>query len=226
MMNESEPTGSPSAEADAMANKMLRAIDQPGWDSTRYVQWTFPGGHDYLWDKAANNVRVQWKNNEVLLHTKTVAGKAFVDGNAIDGDEANELVQTAWGYFCNDSFWLNAPAKAFDPGTSRKLVTLDDGREGLMVKYDSGGVTPGDSYVWILGENGLPKAYKMWVKIIPVGGMEFSWENWKTMSTGCKIAQTHQSVGPTLELTNIKVGMDLAAVGEGDDPFAGIIKVE
>ncbi len=217
--NEKMPEGMPSAEADVQANKMLEAINYAAWDTTTYVQWSFPGGHDYLWDKKRNMVRVVWGDNKVLLNTKTVTGKAFQGNVQLDGTAANDLVQKAWGFFCNDSFWLNAPAKVFDPGTSRSLVTLKDGRKGLMIKYEGGGVTPGDTYVWIMDENGLPVAWKMWVKIIPIGGVETSWEDWKTLRTGAKVAQTHVTAGPTLQLRNVKGGMDWAAIGEGADPF-------
>ena len=222
VMNESKPAGTPGAEADALANKMLKAIDKPAWDSTKYVQWTFKGMHTFLWDKERHFVRVNWDNKEVLLHTKTVSGKAFENGVELLGDQANELIQNAWSYFCNDSFWLNAPAKAFDPGTSRSLVEMKDGSTGLMVSYDSGGVTPGDSYLWILDENGLPKAWKMWVKIIPIGGVGSTWESWENLSTGAKISGLHQLAGITLDLTGVKGGMNLSDFGERADPFIGI----
>ena len=184
-LNESKPVGASGPEADALANKMLSAIDKPAWDSTKYVQWTFKGMHTFLWDKERNFVRISWGDKEVLLHTKTVTGKAFKDKKEVLGDEANKMIQSAWSYFCNDSFWLNAPAKAFDPGTSRSIVKLEDGNNGLMVSYDSGGVTPGDSYLWILDDNGLPKSWKMWVKIIPVGGVGSTWENWANFVFRC-----------------------------------------
>ena len=222
IMNESKPSGQAGNEADALANKMLAAVDKQAWDSTRYVRWTFAGMHDYTWDKERHFVSVRWKDNEVLLHTKSVKGKAFVSGSEVTGEEADKLVQKAWEYFCNDSFWLNAPAKAFDPGTSRSLVTLDDGGTGVMVTYSSGGVTPGDSYLWILDENGLPTAWKMWVKIIPIGGVETSWEDWQTLSTGAKIATSHQSTGLNLQLTKIKGGMNWSDVDVEKDPFEGM----
>lgn len=220
--HESKPTGTPSSEADVLAQKMLAAIDKTAWDSTAIVQWTFRGDHDFLWDKNRNFVKINWAENEVLLHTKSVTGKAFQNGTALTGEEANELVQTAWGFFCNDSFWLNAPTKAFDPGTSRSLVTLEDGRQGLMVAYESGGVTPGDSYVWLLDESGLPTSYKMWVKIIPVGGLEFTWDDWTTLSTGAKVAQHHKSAILEIPISNLKAGMDFGAVGVSEDPFVAL----
>ena len=221
-MHESKPTGTPSAEADAMAQKMLAAIDKPAWDTTAVIQWTFKGMHDFLWDKNRNFVEVKWEDMRVLLHTKSITGQAFKNGTALTGDDANAAIQNAWSFFCNDSFWLNAPAKAFDPGTSRSIVQLADGREGLMVAYSSGGVTPGDSYVWLLDETGLPTSYKMWVKIIPVGGMEFTWQDWETLPTGAKIAKQH--INPYLEIPieNLKAAASLEEFGLTNDPFAGL----
>jgi hypothetical protein len=219
-MHESKPKGQPGAEADALANKMLTAINKPAWDSTKYVHWSFKDMHTFLWDKERDLVRVRWdEDNEVLLNTKTVSGNAYIKGIEVIGQKADDIVQSAWSYFCNDSFWLNAPAKAFDPGTSRSIVTNEDGTKGLLIRYDSGGVTPGDSYLWLLDESGLPQAYKMWVKIMPIGGVEASWEKWETISTGAKVATFHQLQGIGLDITDLKAGMTAESVGENDDPF-------
>lgn len=224
MYNESKPVGKSGAEADTLAQKMFQAIDKTAWDSTTYVQWTFKGMHSFLWDKDRHFVKVTWDDNEVLLDTKKVTGKAFIAGVAQSGETADKLVQNAWSFFCNDSFWLNAPAKAFDIGTERSIVELEDGSQGLMVSYTSGGVTPGDSYLWILDENGLPKSWKMWVKIIPIGGMEFSWEKWTDLTTGAKIATFHTSSALDLDISNLKAGIDLNAMGLNDDPFSSLVK--
>ena len=69
--NETKPTGIPSPEADAMAKKMLQAVDNTAWDTTGIVQWTFRGKNNYLWDKTRNFVKVNWENNEILLNTKS-----------------------------------------------------------------------------------------------------------------------------------------------------------
>ncbi|MEZ4952350.1 MAG: hypothetical protein R2825_02080 [Saprospiraceae bacterium] len=37
------------------------------------------------------------------------------------------------------------------------------------MQYKTGGVTPSDSYVWLLDENGQPTAWKMWVSITSIG---------------------------------------------------------
>ena len=221
--NESKPVGQSGPEADALANKMFMAINKNAWDSTAIIQWTFKGMHDFVWDKDRNLVKVSWDDKVVLLDTKSVSGKAFENGVEVSADKADKLVKAAWSYFCNDSFWLNAPAKAFDPGTERSIVKLEDGGNALMVTYTSGGVTPGDSYLWILDENGLPKSWKMWVSIIPIGGIEFTWENWMDLSTGARIASLHHHKLIDLDISNLKAGTSLSSFGLKNDPFVPII---
>lgn len=217
--NESRPEGKECSEADDLARKMLTAINYEAWDTTRFVQWDFGGRHQFFWDKQQHNVEVVWNDYRVLLHTKSLTGKAWKNEVPQTGKKQEKLIQKAWALFSNDSFWLNAPAKAFDPGTVRKLVTLENNEQALLVEYTSGGVTPGDSYLWIFDEQGLPKRWKMWVKIIPIGGLAASWENWQTLSTGAKVATTHQMGFYTLELTDIKAGQNLEVLGRTDDPF-------
>jgi hypothetical protein len=90
----------------------------------------------------------------------------------------------------------------------------------LLVSYSSGGVTPGDAYLWILDENGLPKAYRMWVNILPVGGLKSSWEDWKTLPTGAKYAASHILFGTyNAEVSNVNSGADWASLGLEKDPF-------
>ncbi|MGS0527908.1 hypothetical protein ACU8V7_24695 [Zobellia nedashkovskayae] len=95
-------------------------------------------------------------------------------------------------FFNNDSFWLVAPFKVFDSGTQRSLVTLEDGSNALMITYSSGGSTPGDSYLWHLGPNGLPESYQMWVSIIPIGGLKATWDDWKIMESGAFLPTSHK----------------------------------
>lgn len=218
VLNEKEPTGTSGPEAEQMAERMVAAVDKTAWDSTQWVQWNFAGVHNYLWDKKRNFVRVSWGKNEVLLNTKEISGKAYEGGEPASNPD--KVIQTAWEYFCNDSYWLNPVVKAFDPGTERSIVEAD-GQKGLKVQYTSGGVTPGDSYVWFLDKEGKPEAWKMWVQIIPIGGLENSWEGWKELSTGAWVATTHTFFGKKIEMiSDVKAGMTLGDMGLSGDPFA------
>lgn len=223
-INEAEPEGNQIAEADQLAQQMMQAVNKPAWDTTHYLQWTFKGMHHFVWDKQRNYTQVRWEDKTVLVDLNKVSGKAFQNGTAITGAENDALVTKAWEYFCNDSFWLNAVVKAFDPGTTRTLVTLPDGRKGLKVAYSQGGVTPGDRYVWILDEAGRPQAWKMWVNIIPFGGLEFSWEDWTTLATGAQIATLHKSWLLDLDMTNLKGGTQAKDIGLDEDIFAALLR--
>ncbi len=218
LLSEKKPDGQPSAAADEMAQQMLKAIDKAAWDSTGIVAWTFAGRNHFIWDKAQHLVAVEWGKHLVLLNPNTISGKAFVKGVEQSGKRADKLVRTAWSSFCNDSFWLNAPSKVLDAGTERSIVTLKDGRQGLMVTYTSGGVTPGDSYVWILDESGLPIAWKMWVKIIPIGGLESTWSDWAALTGGAKIATSHEIGGAKIKITNLKSANSYEELGKAS-PF-------
>ena len=189
--NEKLPEGEPGPRADMLAAEMLDAMNQAAWDSTERVKWTFRGEHHYEWNRKEKLVTLRWDDLTAIFNHETREGVVTREGNPIaEADQANYL-KTAWDFFNNDSFWLAAPYKVFDPGTQRSIVTCADGREGLMVTYTSGGTTPGDSYVWILGEDKKPVACKMWVDIIPIGGIEFSWDNYLTLPTGALVAQDH-----------------------------------
>lgn len=193
--NEKLPEGESGGEADAMAQQMLEAMNYSAWQNTKNVSWTFRGEHDYEWNREAHEVTVKWDDVTVRLNPETQKGLAMREGKELSNEDQEKLLKTAWDYFNNDSFWLVAPYKVFDPGTERSIVTCADGRTGLKVTYTSGGTTPGDSYVWILGDDHRPVACKMWVSIIPIGGVEFSWENYKTLSTGAMVARKHVAFG-------------------------------
>lgn len=223
--NESLPKGKTGPEADALAQKVLTAINKTAWDTTGAVSWNFAGRHEHLWDRDRHFAEVKWEDYRVLVNINEISGVAYKGGEALaDKTENDKLVRTAWEYWANDSFWLNAPAKVFDGGTSRSIVKLEDGSDGLMISYSSGGVTPGDSYLWILDENGLPKSYKMWVQIIPLGGAEATWEDWKTLSTGAKISGFHK-LGPLeIEVSNVEGKATLLELTEGKDIFAELVQ--
>jgi len=218
VFNKKEPTGTKGAAAEALTQKMFKAIDKTAWDSTHYVQWSFAGMNHYVWDKEKHLVEVEWGNKRIILNPNEISGKAYKDNVLVEGNAGDKLVKKAWSNFCNDSFWLNAPAKAMDPGTERSIVKLDDGSEALKVKYSSGGVTPGDAYLWILDENSLPKSWQMWTQIIPVGGVEFGWNDWKKTSTGAMLSTLHKGVFD-LKIENVKTGQSLAEMGISKNPF-------
>lgn len=204
--NESLPEGTAGSEADALAQKMLEAINHDAYKNTQYLEWSLiDGKHTYKWDKANGKVTVKWDDYSVKLNLNDTSNSiASKNNEAISAKESRDVVNTAWDYFNNDSFWLVAPFKVFDQGTTRSIVNLEDGTKGLLVTYSSGGTTPGDSYLWKLQPNGFPESYQIWASIVPIGGIEATWDDWQIMESGVFLPTSHQ-LGPiTLGMGTVK----------------------
>ena len=164
-------------EGVQLAEKMSKAINKSSFDSLIFISWQY-GSHRYDWNKKEDSVKVIWANFEVNVSTQTLEGIAYHGGVILKGNQNTEIVEKAIRYFNNDSFWLVAPYKIYDPGVKLNSVILPEGH-GLMVTYTQGGSTPGDTYLWILDENYFPRAWKMWVKMLPVGGVKSKWLGWQ-----------------------------------------------
>jgi hypothetical protein len=203
--DESVPQGENPKEADELAKRMLEAVHHEEYKNTRFIEWSFVGQHQYKWDKEQNLVEITWDNYEVQLNTRNNdASSVKKDGAELEGDARKEVIEQAVGFFNNDSFWLVAPHKVFDPGTERLLVPLENGEQGLLVRYTSGGSTPGDAYLWMFDEAGLPKSFKMWVSVIPIGGAEASWDNWTTTESGTLLPSSHKFFFLDMTLGDVK----------------------
>jgi hypothetical protein len=217
-MGMSMPDGQAGPQADALAQRMLDRLGAEAWEETRYVQWTFAGRNSYKWDRSKSKVIVSWEDVKVLLDTRDRSGLVYINGILKGESEAERFLDKAWSNYCNDSFWLIAPLKVMDEGSKRETVETEHG-EALLVTYGQGGVTPGDSYLWYLNDDGLPYAYRMWVDIIPVPGLKATWEDWTALHTGVLIAQSHL-LGPlNIKVTDLKSGSTIEEMGWSTDPF-------
>ena len=190
--NESLPSGIPGKEADELAEKMMSAIDKKAFDNTEILKWSFRDKHHYVWRKQEGLVDVSWDSILVTVNLNDYSKSIGA---------SSELIETAINFFNNDSFWLVAPYKVFDEGVERSIVKVDN-KDALLIKYTSGGTTPGDSYLWILDENYVPVSFKMWTQIIPIGGVSATWNDFITSNSGIKLPISH-----TLSLFGIKIDM-------------------
>ena len=197
--NESLPEGKKGKDADALAAKMMIALNNDAFKNTETLKWSFRNEHFYTWDKQENIVHISWYNNKVTLYTKhPEKSELYIDGKISNNQE---LIKQAQNFFNNDSFWLVAPYKIFDSGTERRIVKHKN-KDALLITYTSGGSTPGDSYLWILDDNYLPTSFKMWTSIIPIGGISATWSNLKSTKSGIKLPTKH-----TLSLFGMEIDM-------------------
>lgn len=228
-LNAPRPEATPGADGDALAERVRAAVNAQAWEQTGAVTWVFAGRNRHLWDRQRGLDRVSWGDTVVLVDLGKQQGRATRGGKAVEGRAGERLVEKAYAAWVNDSFWLNPVVKVFDEGTSRAVVPLEEedragaAAEGLLVSYSSGGLTPGDSYLWLLGPDDVPVAWRMWVSVIPVGGARASWEGWTTLATGAKVSTKH-ALGPvTMEITELAGAATLAELAPGPDPFAALM---
>lgn len=203
--DEDLPIGKLGAEADQLALKMLDALDYQAYRNTDYISWTFANGNSYKWHKTENSCEVSWKQFRIELDFEnTKNSKVFLAEQPYNGIEKQKYIDKAIRYFNNDSFWLVAPYKVFDQGAERRLVKTENNKNALLVTYTSGGTTPGDSYLWQFDDKGKPISYQMWVDILPINGLEATWENWIVTESGAQLPTFHKLAFLGLELTDIK----------------------
>ncbi|MCA9608852.1 MAG: hypothetical protein KC619_24780 [Myxococcales bacterium] len=216
--DEPRPTGETGEGAEALAARIEEAVDLGAWARTGAVRWSF-AGHEHLWDRRRGLCRVRFDDVEVLIREGGSAGRAYRGGVEVTGREGQSLRDDAYAYWVNDSFWLNPLAKLHDEGTTRRLVAPNQ----LLIEYGSGGLTPGDAYLWHVGEDGRPTAWQLWVSIFPIGGVRTTWDGWVTLDTGARISTRHVAAfGLVVSLTDVAGAETLEALVGADDPFAPI----
>lgn len=199
------PVGETGPKADSLAYEMLNALDYDAYKETQQIKWNFAGGHYYHWFKSENRCEVTWNDYKVDLKLKDYPSSiVYQNGQKLEGDQARKIIQTAVNYFNNDSFWLVAPYKIFDPGTQRSLIKNPEGNHHLLVTYTSGGSTPGDSYLWELDDQNLPIAFRMWVSIIPLKGMRSTWDDLKVTKSGAMLPVSHQTLGLEMSMGEVE----------------------
>ena len=195
------PEGHSPKEADTLALEVMNNLNLSAWQKTNLVKWEL-FGHQYQWFKNKDSIVVKWKKYEAFVNLNQATGEVYEKGELVENNK--ELIEKAIKNFNNDSFWLSAHYKMLDPGTSREIVDLKKGKVGLKVFYASGGSTPGDTFLWII-EDGKPVAFKMWVSIIPFGGLKAKWKKWTVTKTGATFALSHKVLFVNVKIKNLEV---------------------
>ncbi len=211
-LHESRPGGMAGQRAEQMAHDMMQAAGAEAWKTTGAVRFNFAGKHKHVWDRLNKRAAVEWDDCRALLSLETKEGRVWCEGKEVRAvEEIKEHLADAYSYWVNDAFWFAAPFKAFDGGTARRIVQDGEGTQ-LLVSYGSGGLTPGDAYLWTIGKSGRPSAWNMWVSIIPIGGVRASWEGWIRTETAVWISTRH-AIGPlTLRLENVHTASEIASL--------------
>lgn len=156
-----------TTEADSLAMAVIDASG--GWDAWAALpvlrfDWIIERDSAevvrmrHLWDRASDRARVEWSVGEdstavVLLDLaastpETPIGEAWING--VGSLPADSLLHDGYARFINDSYWMVAPLKTFDPGVRREIATdsTSGDLQALSLSFEGVGLTPGDRY-WL-----------------------------------------------------------------------------
>jgi len=190
--------------ANNLANKILKAINHNAYKKTTFLEWSFGGKRKFKWDKEKHIVDVYWDSIHVKVLPNEYEKSLLFINDKFAKNQDSTIIKRALNIFNNDSFWLVAPHKLYDYGVLRSIKKVDN-KQMLLVKYTTGGTTPGDSYLWELDSNFVPISYKMYVPSMKLNGIPATWEGWITTESGTLLPTSHTFFsGNKLSMENVK----------------------
>lgn len=184
--------GTADERSAAVAERLMTALGgRETWDRTRFISFGFAGRRSHWWDKHTGRHRLEGQDREgrryVVLHdVVSREGRAWLDGEPLEGDPLAEMLENAYGAWINDTYWLAAPYKLRDPGVRlawEREETID-GRTHDVVRLEFGevGLTPGDRYwMFVDRDSGLVSRWAYVLEHQPADAEPtvWRWEGWQ-----------------------------------------------
>lgn len=165
----SAPRPTLETAADSLAWRLVEAAGGlDAWQALHRLRFDFAVVRDtaeafharHLWDRSTGRYRVEYPVGEdstlVALFnvqrfdSEAPDGAAYLNGMPLDSIATRTRLAEAYERFVNDTYWLLAPLKLFDPGVRRALApdSAATGTHVLSLSFDRVGLTPGDRY-WL-----------------------------------------------------------------------------
>jgi hypothetical protein len=197
------PSRPPLATAtDSLAWRIVEAAGGlDAWDALPVLRFDFAVVRDgietsrlkHLWDRRSGRYRLEFPagSDTVLVALFDVdafdpaapTGAVYHDGAPLDAAATREWLGEAYERFINDTYWLLAPLKLFDPGVRRALAP-DSARAGVEVlhlSFENVGLTPGDRYWLSVDATGR---LVRWAYLLESGRQgAYGWDDVATLST-------------------------------------------
>ena len=161
-------TIAPETRADSVAYRLLQAHGADAWATAPYLRFNFgietPNGGQtiarHLWNRTTGEYRIEWSAGPDSSYVALVNireqrdgrldGTVYLNGNELTGAAGESAREQAYGRFVNDTYWLLAPLKVYDPGVNRTYLadssTAD--HDVIQLTFNDVGRTPGDQY-WL-----------------------------------------------------------------------------
>jgi len=205
--------------ADSVALRLMKAHGAEALASAPYLRFNFavetPNGKQvigrHLWNRSTGDYRVEWQSgpdsNYVALvnirdvENQTPEGTVYLNGDELEGEAARTARQRAYGRYINDTYWLLAPVKVFDPGVNRRYVpdSSSAGHEVIRLTFGNVGLTPGDEYwLYVSTETGRIDRWVMRLQNMEDDAppRSYTWEGYTTLQApdgSVTLARRHES---------------------------------
>jgi len=202
------------AKADAIGKELIASLGgQSAWEKARQLRFDFVVDRDgktvarfsHAWDRYTGDYRVSGTDKSgapfvVLFNVNTKQGKAYLNDQPAAGEDEDRLLKSAYGRFINDSYWLLAPWKIFDPGVN---LTYDGEKpcpgggtcDILKLSFENVGMTPKDVYwLWITRDG---RHMVQWQYVLNGAQEEPTtvvWKDWKSFD-GMSLSVDKEMVG-------------------------------
>lgn len=160
-------------KAMALADSVMMAIGgRDSWDKLRYIEWSFFGARDLLWDKWSGNVKIEQPNSgmKYYVNVNTDSGVVYKHGEKITNPDSIEFyVQRGKSIWINDSYWVAMPFKLKDSGVTLTYVKEDTTQAGALsdvveLNFKEVGNTPNNKYqVYIDKSDNLIKQWNFYI---------------------------------------------------------------
>jgi len=192
------PAAASDPKAVALADQVTEALGgEKAWAATRYLRfdWAVERGgktvvtRAHTWNKHTGAYRLEGKTKDgkaytVVMNLNDKQGKAVLDGKPLEGDALKKQLESAYGAWVNDGYWLIMPYKLKDPGV---VLTLDGEQktaEGewdkLLLSFQSVGLTPKDRYwVYVNRKTHLVDRWDFILQGEEGPASTFLWKGWK-----------------------------------------------
>jgi hypothetical protein len=111
------------------------------YKKVRYVEFTWASKSDgkagnerkHLWDRYTGDYVLELTDSEsgdeleIYFNIETKQGVVVRNGSIVEGEDAEKMIERAYGTFINDTYWLLVPTKLEDYGARVQFI----GHEGL-----------------------------------------------------------------------------------------------
>ena len=207
--------------------------------NARYLQFSFLVVADgqyrarrhHFWDTWQGRYRlesrpVRGQTEFVLFNVNTQQGDVYVDGNKIEGEEAETALTAAYRSFINDTYWLMMPWKWLDPGVKLSYIGSEEYRgevcDVVELTFQGVGLTPGDIYRgYVSRQSGFMVRWTYTVESGSTG--DWDWEY--TETGGIKLASNHKSPdGREIRMGTVVASTDLATDAFFTDPTYELVR--